>query len=141
MKKILIALFLFVLLISTATTKNNFTLNDYFTGNYYAYTKTELDKNGTNLGSCYMYNCQIKDVSLLVGESMVINNFEPANALKQLKAQVRKTEYLETGASVIYAYSPLINTDVEVDGKKVNLQIACYDNFCVVGWPLILGSF
>ncbi len=141
MKKILISLFLFILVIGGAQSNNDFTLANYFSGNYYAYTDIKLNSDSTFLGSCYMVNHQIGDVTKLVGESMVINNFEPTAALKKLKAQVRKTEYLDTGASVIYAYSPLINKEVEIDNLKVNIQIACYDEYSVIGWPLILGSF
>ena len=77
----------------------------------------------------------------VMGESMVIDNLEVGDALNKLKARVVKTEYLEDGTTVIYAFSSLINQNVEVDGKKVNLQIANKEERYIVGWPLILGSY
>ena len=52
-----------------------------------------------------------------------------------------KTECLSSGLVIIYAYTNLINDYVEVDNKKVNIQIANIEDCSVIGWPLILGSF
>lgn len=77
----------------------------------------------------------------IIGESMVIERLEVGSALTTLKAKVIKTEYLEDGTVVIYAYTTLINDKVDVSGNRVNLQIATRDNRTVIGWPLILGSY
>ena len=77
----------------------------------------------------------------VIGESISVKNLEVASAIKKLNARVVKTEYLEGGTTVVYAYSNLINDRVEVFGKSVNLQIAITDDKTVIGWPLILGSF
>lgn len=137
MKKICIAIFIFIFLLSGQKANTNFSLLNYFEGDYYAYVET-AQYGGTNLGICHMIE---KNVEEKIGESMTIYNFEPIAAIKTLNAKIVKTEQLETGATVIYAYTSLISTSVEVDGQKVNLQFAHYLDHTVVGWPLILGSF
>lgn len=77
----------------------------------------------------------------IVGESMIIENFEPIAAIEELNAKILFTEFLDTGASVIYAYTDQIGRYVNVNGEKVNIQIAQYNDYSVIGWPLILGSF
>ena len=72
---------------------------------------------------------------------MIIKNFEAGAAIKTLQAKIVKTEYLPTGATVIYAYSNLIPKSIKQDSRDANLQIACYDDYVVIGWPVIIGSF
>ena len=138
MKKFLVVIIVFLILLSGVETKSNFSLLDYFSGEYTAYTSQELN-NSIDLGFCYM-NVQPVD-SEVMGESMVMFNFEIGSALDKLNANVVKTEYLHDGTTVIYAYTKLINEKVEVDGKKVNLQIATKEDKTTIGWPLILGSY
>lgn len=140
MKKLLIAIILMCIIVS-GNTKTDFTLCDYFDGEYTAYTENKISPSSINLGSCYMSNFKIEDLSCLVGESMKIEDFEISSALKTLKAKVVKTEYIESGATIIYAYSPLIKRTVNFNGNKVNVQFAYYETYTIVGWPLILGSF
>ena len=140
MKKFLIIIILFVIFISSGHVKNNFTLLDYFSGEYLSYTDAPVDDESVNLGFCYMQNNYNKKYKL-VGESLKIKNFEPGQAIEVLKAEVIKTEYLENGTVVIYAYSRYIDKIVTVDNKNVNLQIAHNDEYSIIGWPLILGSF
>ena len=138
MKKICIVVILFVILISGISLKKDFTLLDYFSGEYTVYTSTQ-GKESINLGFCYMSsNISTQNV---VGESIRIKNFEPISALKTLKARVVKTEYLEDGTTVIYAYTNLIDDTVKIENKKVNIQVAHKDEYSIIGWPLILGSF
>lgn len=138
MKKLLVVIIVFLIILSRVEINSSFTLLDYFSGEYIAYTSQELD-NSVDLGFCYM-NVHPVD-SEIIGESMVILNFEIGEAIDNLNAKVVKTEYLDDGTTVIYAYSKLINEKVEVDGKKVNLQIATKDERTVIGWPLIIGSY
>ena len=140
MKKFFVVIAVFLVLICTKEVKNDFTLLDYFSGEYTTYSQTAQGENCVNLGFCYMQN-EIIEKENLIGESLKISNFEPIDALKQLNAKVVKTEYLDNGTIVIYAYSSLIKDKVEVDNKNVNLQIAQYENYSIIGWPLILGSF
>lgn len=131
-------LFIFAFLISGQMDRKNFSLLNYFDGEYYAYSATQ-QPDGINLGCCYM--TKSKNVKNKTGESMVLYNFEVGNAIKTLQAKVIKTECLSTGATVIYTYSDSIPTSIKLDDKAVNLQFACYDDHCVVGWPIIIGSF
>lgn len=138
MKKFLIVITMFVILLASQNLQNNFTLLDYFSGEYLAFTQTEHE-TGKNLGFCYMQTTKVNSKEL-VGESLKIENFEPISALKKLNAKIVKTEYV-LDRTIIYAYSPLINKVVTVDNQKVNLQIAQTNDYTILGWPLILGSF
>lgn len=139
MKKLMIVIFIFIVLIVGKQGGQTFTLLDYFAGDYTAYTSTSSGEDCVNLGFCYMNS---KPVSKgVIGESVVVKNLEVGSAIKVLNARVVKTECLEDGTNVIYAYTGLIEEKVNVDGKTVNLQIATKDEKTVIGWPLILGSF
>ena len=139
MKKLAVVVFMFVVLLNGVTVHEQFSLLNYFSGEYTVYTSQSNGEDCVDLGFCYMNSKPA--INSVVGESLVIENLEVGDALNKLKARVIKTEYLEDGTTVIYAISSLIKTNVEVDGKKVNLQIANKDNRFVIGWPLILGSF
>ncbi len=141
MKKIMAALSLFLILINNVNAEKIFSLKDYFVGEYASYSYTPLTENYIYLGSCYMNIGDDVDTSQLIGESMTIQNFEPASAINLLDATIIKMEYLETGATIFYCYTDLISRSVTVDNKKANLQIAYYDTYSVIGWPMILGSF
>ena len=138
MKKMCVVIVVFLILLSCAETNESFTLLNYFSGEYTVYTSTNSN-NGKYLGFCYMSETQTsKDV---IGESLVIYNLELDSALKNLNANVVKTEYLDDGTVVIYAHTNLINKTEKVGGKRINLQIAHKNDRFVIGWPLILGSF
>ena len=138
MKKLIIAIFLFVVLCNSNATED-FSLLNYFKGEYVVYTNNEL-KNSTDLGFCYMSN-NMGEKCEIVGESMVLKNYEVGKILDDLNAKLIKTESLEDGTNIIYAYSDLIKNQVECGRSKVNIQIAVKENCVIVGWPLILGSF
>lgn len=140
MKKILVVLVLFLIMISGANQQQQFTLLDYFDGSYTVYTKNSVNENSINLGFCYMNNFQVETQDI-EGESIKVENFEPSQAIRVLNAKVVETEYLDNGMVVIYAYTPLIQKRVKLGHKNVNLQIAHSDDFTIVGWPLILGGF
>ena len=140
MKKFFIVIVMFLLLISSKNMENNFTLLDYFSGEYISYSEQRENSNSVNLGFCYMQGDGV-DKTKLIGESLKIFNFEPVDALKKLNAKVVKTEYLDNGLVVIYAYTNLIQEKVEIDNKNVNIQIAQNDDYSIIGWPLILGSY
>ena len=141
MKKMLVILVLFVVLVSQNTNTESFSLLNYFSGEYYAYSHSPISENYVDLGSCVMNYGKVENNKKLIGESMIVADFEPVACLKDLEAKVVKTEIIETGAEVIYAYTNLIKDYVSVSGKKVNIQIAHYETYSVIGWPLILGSF
>lgn len=138
MKKILAIISLFVILLSNSPSKD-FTLLDYFDGEYSAYSNKPLSENCINLGTCYMNMGKVEGD--LVGESIIVYNLEVSNAIDDLSAVVIKAEILDDGTSVLYCYTDLINTSVKINNCKVNIQIAHNDQYSVIGWPLILGSF
>ncbi|MBR4999247.1 MAG: hypothetical protein IKY10_05135 [Clostridia bacterium] len=139
MKKLMIVIFIFIVLLVGSSNNKSFTLLDYFSGEYTVYTTNGSGSDSVDLGFCYMNS---KPVSAnVVGESMVVENLEIGNVVDVLQARVVKTEYLDNGTTVIYAYTNLILDKVKVDGKHVNLQIATNDEYSVIGWPLILGSY
>ena len=139
MKKIAIVIVVFLIVLSGVKVEKDFSLLNYFSGEYTVYTSKQNGENGTSLGFCYMNTRPTKEN--VVGESIVINNLEVGDALSTLNARVVKTEYLEDGTAIIYAYSNLINDKVKISGRNVNLQIATRDDRSVIGWPLILGSY
>lgn len=139
MKKLLIVVFVFLILISGKQDCKNFTLLDYFSGEYTVYTSNATDSNSVNLGFCYMNSKPVSDH--VVGESIIIKNCEIGDAIKTLKAKVVKTESLEDGTIVIYGHTNLIDDKVQVSGNSVNIQIATKEDRTIIGWPLILGSF
>ena len=129
-----------VLFYANSTDKNvSFSLTNYFSGNYYSYSKEKINNNSINLGFCYL-NKNIKSNDI-IGESITTNNLELGSTIKQLNAKVVKTEYLENGITVIYTYTPLIKDNVCINNEKVNLQFAIKNETITIGWPLILGSF
>lgn len=138
MKKLMVVIFVLIVLVVGNQQETDFTLLDYFSGTYTAYT-TNGNCEGADLGFCYMNSKPATEN--LVGESIVVENFETSQALEVLNARVIKTEYLDNGTVVIYAFTNLINKKVKVDGRNVNVQIATNDERTVIGWPLILGSF
>lgn len=140
MKKLFVVIVVFLILIGNVGIKNNFTLLDYFDGEYYAYSNSPISNHYIFLGSCYMNIGEVNSNDI-VGESMIIENFEPIAAIEELNGKIIFTEFLDTGASVIYAYTDQIGRYVNVNGEKVNIQIAQYNDYSVIGWPLILGSF
>ena len=141
MKKLFIFFALIVVLFYSNNYKTDFSLEDYFSGEYYCYTEQPVNNNSINLGFCHLTINQKSSKNNIVGESVTTKNIEINSALQTLKAKVIKTEYLSNGTTVIYAYTNLIKSSVELFNTKVNLQIALNNNTTTIGWPLILGSF
>lgn len=139
MKKLMIVLFVFLVLFNCFEKTNKFTLLDYFSGEYTAYTSTSSGESCVDLGFCYINSKPVSDS--VVGESIIVEHLEVASAIRTLKAKVIKTEYLSDGTTVIYAFTNLVKNKVKIEGNNVNLQLAIKDERTVLGWPLILGSF
>ena len=139
MKKIAVVLIVFLIILSGVKYENDFTLLNYFSGEYVVYTSEDVEGSGVDLGFCYMNTEPVKNH--VVGESVKVRNLEVGKALSTLNARVVNTEYLENDLTVIYAYTNLIKEKVEVSGNLVNLQIAMREDYVIIGWPLILGSY
>ena len=137
MKKMLIIILLFFILISNLQPKTDFTLLNFFDGEYSAYTNSNSD-NGVDLGFCSITKVATDKT---IGESMKVSNILVGDAIEKLNLKVLKTEVLDTGVNVIYGHTKKIGESVTIQNKKVNIQIACYDDYFIIGWPLILGSF
>ena len=80
MKKLFVVIVVFLILIGNVGVKNNFTLLDYFDGEYYAYSNSPISNHYIFLGSCYMNIGEVNSNDI-VGESMIIENFEPIAAI------------------------------------------------------------
>lgn len=139
MKKFAIVLVMFLIILNGVKEESQFSLLNYFSGDYVAYTSEIIDKSSFDLGFCYINSKPVKNY--IIGESIVISDCEISSVLKVLKAKVVKTEYLQDSTTIIYAFTNLINDKVDVFGKTVNLQIAFNEDRTTIGWPLILGSF
>ena len=59
---------------------------------------------------------------------------------KELNLQVISIEKFE-GLSVILGYTTRYKKCVYVDGKKVNVQLAVYDDKMIAGFPMILTGY
>lgn len=145
MKKIIVILILCMLFACSIFIKpKDFTLRDYFdSGILHIYTRHPINSTSIQLANTYMSTSKKgasnKDI---IGESLYFNNLEIESAIKTLKAKVKFTEYLkEQKLTIIYAYTSLIDCHKIVDNVKVNLQISTCDEYSVIGWPLIYGSF
>ena len=111
MKKFLVVIAVFLVLICSKNVENDFTLLDYFSGEYTSYTEETENEESLNLGFCYMQNVDV-DKNKLVGESLKIYNFEPIDALKKLNATLVKTQIIATTIAIIlnfFIYETLIN--------------------------------
>ena len=139
MKKFVAILIVLICLLYVFNANKQFTLLDYFKGEYIAYTSRVVDEESQDLGFCYMNSKMAKNG--VVGESVKIKNFEISSAIKTLKAEVIFVEQLDGGLTIIYAHTKLISNRVVIHNKNVNLQVAVANDYCVVGWPLILGSY
>ena len=103
MKKILVVVIIFLILLGNVNFKNQFSLLDYFSGEYTVYTSTPNGEDGLNLGFCYMNSKPT--TKNVVGESLKIEDLEVHAVLKDLSANVIKTECLEDSTIIIYAYT------------------------------------
>ena len=138
MKKIFVLILVLSLIIINAFYwRKNFSFRDYFSsGNLTQYT-ANLKPYTPKLFRKFLSNK--KDV---VGESIYFENLEVGEALKTLQAEVKYTEYLEDmNLTVLYCYTDKIKDSVYTNNYKINLQIASCENYTVIGWPMILGSF
>ena len=138
MKKLLAVIAMFVIFFNSGENED-ISLLDYFDGEYVAYSNEPLSERCVDLGCCYM-NYGAVD-GMVIGESITVERLEIASAIESLSAKVVKTEVLNDGTNVIYCFTDKIDCNVMLDGKRVNIQIAEKDEYSVIGWPLILGSF
>ncbi|MBQ8522174.1 MAG: YwmB family TATA-box binding protein [Clostridia bacterium] len=145
MKKIIVILVLCLLFACSIFIKpKEFSLQDYFdSGLLHIYTNRPINETSIAITNIYMStsNKGIKKGDI-VGESLYFKNLEIDSAITKLKAKIKFTEYLEEQhLTLIYAYTNLISKYEIVNNVKINLQISTCDEYSVIGWPLIYGSF
>ena len=145
MKKIIVILILGIIFACGIFANHQpFTLSNYFnSGTLHIYTKAPINETSVPLTSIYMSeptpHIQNSDI---IGESMYFENLEVGSAINTLKATVKFTEYIkQQNLTIIYAYTKLINQYKIINNTRVNLQISTCDEYSVIGWPLIYGSF
>lgn len=137
----LVVVFLFFLLVNHFNSQKIFSLQNYVQGEYTAYTNKKVAEKSIYLGTCYMVSGKVNEKDSIVGESVKSYNLEVGKFLKDLDATVVANNYIESGVVVISAFSPKIKNKVKENGRWINLQIASYEDYTIVGWPVILGSF
>lgn len=144
MKKICIILILTLLFGCSFFVKpKQFNLRSYFnSGILHIYTKYPINNTSLPISNLYMSNCTSGSKNQIIGESLYFENLEVGNALSTLKAKIKFIEYLKNQKlTIIYAYTNLIPKYEIVNNIKINLQISTCEQYSVIGWPLIYGSF
>jgi len=145
MKKIIVILVLCLLFACNIFIKpKEFSLKNYFdSGMLHIYTNRPINETSIAITNLYMSTSNKGIVKGdIVGESLYFTNLEVGSAIEKLKAKVKFTEYLEEqNLTLIYAYTNLISKYEMVNNVKINLQISTCDEYSVIGWPLIYGSF
>lgn len=145
MKKIIVILILCLTFACSIFIKpKDFSLQNYFdTGLLHIYTNRPINETSIAITNLYMSTSK-KGLTKgdIVGESLYFTNLEINSALTKLKAKVKFSEYIEEQSlTLIYAYSSLISKYEIINNVKINLQISTCNEYSVIGWPLIYGSF
>lgn len=145
MKKVIVVLVLSLLFACSIFVKpKDFSLKNYFdNGLLHIYTSRPINETSIHLANTYI-STSSKGIKKgdIIGESLYFDNLEIGSALKKLKAKVKFTEYLNNqNLTIIYAYTNLISKHEIVNNVKINLQISTCEEYSVIGWPLIYGSF
>ncbi len=144
MKKICIILILSLLLGCSFFIKpKQFNLRSYFdSGVLHIYTKRPINETSIPISNLYMSTSTSGAGKQVIGESLYFENLEIDHALTTLKAKVKFTEHIKNqNLTIIYAYTKLIPKYEIVNNVKINLQISTCEQYSVIGWPLIYGSF
>ena len=144
MKKICIILIIVLLFgCSFFVNPKQFNLRSYFNnGILHIYTRQPINETSIPISNLYMSTSSRGANKQIIGESLYFENLEVGSALNTLKAKVKFTEYLEAqNLTIIYAYTKIIPKYEIVNNTKINLQISTCEQYSVIGWPLIYGSF
>ncbi|MDE6551327.1 MAG: hypothetical protein K2M44_07530 [Clostridia bacterium] len=70
-----------------------------------------------------------------------VDNSDVDALCAKLATKVVSKQVTSDGIECVYLYSPLLTESVRIDGAAVNMQIAITDNYLIVGFPLIMGSY
>ena len=79
----------------------------------------------------------------IIGESISFEGYirEVFSLLKYYKATIVKVENLEPAIYSVYASSNYFKNSIEIDEKRVNLQIVYNAGRVTLGTPIILGDY
>lgn len=141
MKKFIVfIILLFVLITNYLYSQNKFSLKNYFpNGQITTYSHTALNDSTALINNIYISHNRNDDI---IGESVFLINYEVGYILQELDANVLTVEHLsERGLTILFCYTPKIHKTVQHKNLNINLQIASCEDYVVVGWPMILGSF
>ena len=109
----------------------------------------ETKSNAIDLGLGRQVTCSLCDYKETLAECSGVDGVsftfcgtpdDVADVVSRLRAQPVCSQAFD-GLTVACYYSPLIRQCVTIDGRSVNVQIACRDGVVTVGYPLILGSY
>ncbi|MDD4211208.1 MAG: YwmB family TATA-box binding protein [Clostridia bacterium] len=84
-----------------------------------------------------------KNLQDIIGESISFEGYirEVFSLLKYYKATIVKVENLEPAIYSVYASSNYFKNSIEIDEKRVNLQIVYNAGRVTLGTPIILGDY
>lgn len=102
-------------------------------------------------GNSYIVKASLSDLNFaksncshVLGESVSFVSFctKVYEIIDFYSVDVKKEEKFD-GYSCFYGYSNKISTErqVEIDGEKINIQIAFRNNILTIGTPIILGDY
>ena len=137
---LLMCLYLLVLFFNQYDT--SFSLSQQVNGtNLLYYTEISASENAICCGNLFI-NTKIENDAKVIGESIEIESEKLESVLKNLKFKFKAKEYIEANnLYVLYGFSDKIPNITHYGNYLTNLQIAVYENYCIIGWPMILGSF
>lgn len=105
--------------------------------------------DGIDLGFGQMISCSKSDFSAVYSQCGQIDGVSATftgtktdvnNILTKLRVSIVSVQTFDN-LTIICGVSPLIRGGVNVDGKRVNCQLAYCDGTVTVGFPLILGDY
>lgn len=98
-------------------------------------TKLALSEIGRVRGECVQFDLQSYDGGRYATSGEIVRNI-----LERYKAKTLLTEEVD-GIVSYYAYTPLWQDRLFLQGTRINLHIAISKEYCVVGTPVIFGGY
>ena len=137
----------------TKLTFNNCILN-FQNVTYFFYTSSVQKQISNEVhisnGNFEIVSCNANDACILktkltdiLGESVRICNASTEQKFKTLDMYKNKIEKFESfdGYDIYYCYDSSLSRYINLEDKKVNIQIAIKNNQIDIGYPLILNGF
>ena len=138
MKKIIVLILLLAILVISGIEKKG----EFSFASYFDYGELTIFRQSSGEVEILPNITTYKNDKAILGESMFFENVEVDTLLKTLSANILCTEQVvEENLTILYCYSPNIPKIVSFNNFNINLQVATTDDYTVIGWPMILGSF